>query len=487
MITIWYIEKSWVDIKINAPYIEDIMLKKRVIFAAPLLASLVSLNACQSLPRQQGTDFTASNLSQPQTGEFETAGYLPAEQFLGAKWMQGELHTVDPRTYNDGYANSYKIISKDYTYVVQGTEQAKERILEIAAIKELRKVPVVFAAAETFKDKTENLVATPIRAIKGGRDKYNTLDNAPTREDKMMILSSGFTTVVSRLGTGMKELGITGVRIVSGVSGTRCSGTECIGKAGRDVWSGMNSIVGKHEASRRIHKELGTDPDSENQVLQREVDRIAYTNAYSGAGYKFGLSGAGIPVFSTVIKGVGYYNNVEFVSQYEDAEKRRKSEKAEMLSWGAPKDTVKTLYANQAFTNTYRTHLINLLRKVGNVNLRVRMIENAANVKTRYVAKSKLDIYKYLTRLDQNGVLSGYIENTSMVIGVQGNQTLILPISADYIIWSEDIAALVQNFAHLTGNGTPYTQAQIHILGKSSPRFKEQTSKLGVILIETTP
>ena len=117
------------------------MLKKRVIFASPLLTSAVMLSACQSLPTLQGPEFESLGTHQTAKAQFETAGYLPASNFLGRKWMQGELHRVDPRTYNDGYANSYKIISEDYTYVVQGTEQAKERILEIAAIKELRKKP----------------------------------------------------------------------------------------------------------------------------------------------------------------------------------------------------------------------------------------------------------------------------------------------------------------------------------------------------------
>lgn len=479
--TIWYIEQSWVDIFCFAPYIEDIMLKKRVIFTTCALSALVALGACQSLPTHQGPDFASLNNGQVKADGFETADYLSATDFLGAKWMQGELHSVDPRTYNDGYANSYKIISKDYTYVVQGTEQAKERILEIAAIKELRKIPIAFAAAGTVKDKTENLVATPIRAFQGGREKY---DNAPTREDKVMMVSSGFTTVVSKLGKGVRELGVTGARIVGGVAGTKCSGTQCISKAGLDVWSGMNSIVGKHDASRRIHQQLGTDPDSENVVLQREVDRLAYTNAYSGAGYKFGLSGAGIPVLSTVVKGIGYYNNVEFVSQYEDAEKRRTIERAVLVEWGAPQDTVNTLYRNKAFTNTYRTQLVNLLGRVGNMNLRIRMVEDAANVKTRYVARSKLDIFKYLAKLDQRGELSGYIENTSMVIGVRGNNTLILPFSTDYMIWNKEIAGLVQNYAKLADSGTPYRQAQIHIIGQASPRFRAETQKLGVKLVE---
>ena len=97
------------------------------------------------------------------------------QDFLGTNGCRENCTDVDPRTYNDGYANSYKIISEDYTYVVQGTEQAKERILEIAAIKELRKKPAVLAAAETVKDKTENLIATPIRALRAGGNDMKTL------------------------------------------------------------------------------------------------------------------------------------------------------------------------------------------------------------------------------------------------------------------------------------------------------------------------
>lgn len=460
------------------------MVNVRKIYIPLVLALLVGLSACETLDAHQGPKFGPTHIPASQSHFYEQAGYLNAQDFLGPKWMQGKLYRVDPRTFNDGYANSYKIISDDYTYVVQGTEQAKERVLEIAAIEEIRKIPMVFAAADTVKAKTANLVETPIRAFNGGRNRYNTIDNAPTREDKLMVVSSGLATVVSKLGNGIKELGVTGARLVSGVAGTRCTGFGCVQKAGRDVWSGMNSIVGKHEASRLIHQKLGTDPDTDNKVLQREVDRIAYTNAYSGAGYKFGLSGAGIPVFSAVIKGVGYYNNVEFVSQYEDAEKRKKIEKSKLLAWGVPQDTVNTLYGNKAFTNTLRTHLANTLEGMGNNSVRIRLTKDAASAQTRYVAQSKLAIYRYLSKLDQSGAISGYVNNTSMAIAVRNNRTLILPFSTDYMIWSADIAELVKNYASLVGRGKPYQSAEIHILGKTSPAFKANVRNLGVRLVE---
>ncbi len=460
------------------------MLKKRVIFTSPLITALVMLSACQSLPRYQGQAIGPTTTDSVVENGYEQAGYLDAQDFLGADWMQSELHTVDPRAYNDGYANSYKITTPKHVYVVQGTQTVKKRIREIAAIETLRHTPTISAATKAVKDKTINLVETPLRAIKGGRNRYNT---AKSTDDKLMMVSSGFAGVASKLGHGLKELGVTGLRITTSAAGAKCSGFGCATKAGEDIWSGLNSILGKHDAARRIHQRLGTDPASENKVLQKHVSRLAYADSYTGAAYKFGLAGAGIPVFSPVVKGVGYYNNVEFVAQYEDAHTRQTAEKTLMKTWGIDAEIINTLYSNKAFTNTSRTRLVMILGEMGNPDMRARLTQSAADSKTRYTAESQLAIYQYLATLDQTGVISGYLLNAPMVIAVRENNTLILPFATDYIRWTEDIAGPVQAFSQLTGNDTTFAKAQIHILGNASPRFRQEAQSLGVELIEITP
>ena len=83
-------------------------------------------------------------------------------------------------------------------------------------------------------------------------------------------------------GTALKSLAATAWRITTSAAGTKCQGFGgCTSKAGRDIWSGFNSLAGKHNAAKEIHYTLGTDPYTDNQVLQRQVDRLAYADAYT--------------------------------------------------------------------------------------------------------------------------------------------------------------------------------------------------------------
>ncbi|PHR91331.1 MAG: hypothetical protein COA69_12530 [Robiginitomaculum sp.] len=456
-------------------------IKHIYVSAAALLASVTTLGACQSLPTHQGPRFGPPVTQSVETEGYESGKYVLAEDFLGPDWMSSALHTVEPQAYNDGYANSYKIITPDYTYVVQGTEQTKRRIHEIEATERLRRTPTLAAAAQSFKARSKNLVTTPYRAAISGKARYQ---QAQSSENGLKSASSGFGGVMVKLGHGIKELGVTGIRITTSAGGSSCVGISCVGEAGKDIWSGINSLVGKNAAAVRLHQRIGTDPYSDNRILQREVSRLAYAESYMGTTYKFAVAGAGIPVVSVLAKGVGYYNNIEFTAQYEDAHKRRNREKAQLKDWGIRSKTIKTLYRNKSFSHTSRTRLIIILSKIGNMDVRTRLITEASDTPTRYIAESRLTIYDYLAEMDQSGVISGYVQDTTMVIAVKNNDTLVLPFSADYLQWTRDIAGPVRAFAELGNSGARPLKKEIHMLGKTSPAFKTNARKLGVRVVE---
>lgn len=458
------------------------MNTKRKLFLV-LPALLLSLTACQTAYEVGDAPFGPAAISGSATPDNNAAGYVPAIDFLGPELMKSELHEVDAQAWNDGFANTYKITTADNVFYAQSTRTAKKRIHEIEATEILRKQSVFHAAGGTILDRGANLVETPIRAIAGARERN---DGATTVNEKLMLVPTGIGGVLENIAGGIKELGVTGLRITRGVGGTRCSGPgQCVKKAGRDIWSGMNSLTGKHEASRLVHSTVGTDPYTDNKVLQNQVDRLAYTNAYTGLGFKFGLSGAGIPVLSPYTTGVGYYNNAEFVSQYEDAEKRRNLEKAMLLGeWNVEQAAIDGFYANKNFTNTTRTQFLQAAANLNSPEARVNAFADAASSETRYVAESKVDIYRYLSDLDQAGKLDGFVDDAPTAIAATKDGTLILPFTGDYISWTDEIAAPVTQFAALAGPGKTYSKAEIHVLGLTSPMFKQRTQALGIQVIE---
>jgi hypothetical protein len=443
------------------------------------------ITGCESLDYQQGPALRTQTASQqkdrPLAQNFETAHNVPAHQYLDAKFMRSEHHTVAPMAWNDGYANSYEIETTDHVYVVQGTHQARERVREIQATEILRDTHTVEAVAQTAALRTINLVETPVRALTQGAARFGSV-RSPI--DALMVVPSGAVEILGKLGNGVKEFGVTGARIASGVGSTKCSGFGCVANAGEDIWSGFNSIVGKKGAAVELHQRLGTDPYSDNQVLQREIDRLAYAESYVGTGLKTGIGIAGISILSTWTTNVGVYNNAEFLAIYEDAHKRRNQEKAEMLTWGTDENMLNRLYENEAYTHTTRTRMFTALQRIHDRAFRARYVGMAADAQTRYVADGRLAIIQYFADLDQKDQIKDYAANTPMAIAIGVNNRLILPFVADDLHWTREISAPVAKFAQMVEDNPEITGGEIHVLGHATEMFKQSAQQNGLKVVE---
>ena len=446
--------------------------------AATLVAGL---SACQSLSTDQGLDNAAVETLRPVAG-FEMPGMVDAASFLGADLMQSPLYRVEPEAWNDGYANTYRITTPKYTYVVQGTQQARIRLREIEATEMLKQKSTAGMAGKAVVERTLNLAATPARAVQGAVDRFGAAENVG---DALMVVPSGAAEIVGNLAVGLKELGATGWRITTSAAGTKCQGLGgCVSKAGEDIWSGVNSVVGKHAAAQEIHTALGTNPYSQNKVLQRQVDRLAYADAYVSTAVKIGYTWSGVDILDPLATGVGYYNNGEFVAAYEDAHKGRNREKALLRGWGVSDDDVVKLYASDAFTHISRTQLAKAVSTFGTNDYKARMIREAASSPTRFVAEARVQVFQYLAEMSGSGRIKAFVADLPSAVALDTDGTLILPFAADYLRWTPELAPTITNLSALTGPGTNYPGASIHVLGQASPMFKSRAEALSVRVME---
>ncbi|MCF6220719.1 MAG: hypothetical protein L3J65_06375 [Robiginitomaculum sp.] len=449
-----------------------------LVFASWLVMSAM-LSGCQTLATQRALSNTDPEFVTI-TPDFETAGMVDARQFLSAELMSSNLHRVSPQVWNDGYANTYKIETPQYLYVVQGTERAKVRIREIEATQALRQRSTAAKAGKAVVERTVNLVETPVRIIDGVAGRFGAVKNPA---QALMVIPSGAAEIVGNLGNGLKELGVTGWRIASGAAGTRCQGVAgCVSKAGEDIWSGVNSLVGKHAAAKEIHAELGTDPYTDNDVLQHQVDRLAYADAYTSTAVKIGYTWSNVRILDPLATGVGYYNNGEFVSAYEDAHKYRKRDKTLMRRWGVSEDNITKLYKSSAFTHRSRAQLTKAVATFGTDDYKARMVTEAASSPTRFVADSRLRVYQYLAGLSQTGQISAFVADLPAAVAVNTHGVMLLPFAADYLKWTPEIAPTIIHLAQVAGG-----KAEIHVLGKASPMFKQKAKALGVSVLEVAP
>lgn len=413
----------------------------------------------------------------------ETNPALRSANFLPPELLMSAHHRVRPFVKNNGIANTYSIETPHGEHWVQGTEQAKIRIFEIQATEKLRNKSTIGAIGKSTKNRTVNLVKTPVRVVKGVGDRIDAVENA---QDALFFVPENTGYLLGKLAKGVGQLGVTGARIIKGAGNTSCSGLNCVADLGEDAWSGLNSIVGKHNAARRLHKQLGTNPETRNKDLQREINRLSYAEAYSGTAYKIGLGTgyANIDYFSPLVTGVGYVNNGEFLGSYEDAHKRRNRNKERLEQWGVNKDNIKTFYSNEAYTKAMRAEINELLASFGTPETRTRLVAIAKDAGSPYIAYQNLVTLRYLSREVTKGNIREIAPESSGAVGVRRNGTIVLPYAADYLQLTPQSEQSLQYMAKLKNLSPHYTASEIHIIGKASPEFKAKAISIGVIVTE---
>lgn len=398
-----------------------------------------------------------------------------AAQYLGADYMQSPHHRVMPQAQADGVMLTYHIETPYEQVSITGTEQTKIRIREIHATEALRRRSTGGAILGSAKDRTTNLVETPFRLGKGLISRAGDISNA---QDAVLFIPEQVGGLAGNLLEGAGELGVTALRVTKGAAGTKCSGFGCVEKAGSDIWSGVNSLAGKHNASRRLHAEFGTDPQTENKAYRKQIDRLAYANAYTGTSLKLGMGQAGIDYISPAFTGVGYINNGEFVSGYKDAHRQKNFEKDTLKQWGAHPSAIENFYRNTAYTKTQRRRLFSALNALPDKTFAVRLFHDAADLTPRYKAENHIAVYDYMASLAASGDAVTYLSQTTNPVIITRDGTAIWPVYADYLTASPQLTASLETLSR------QHRKSELHILGHASPEVKQRARRMGVLVVE---
>ena len=399
---------------------------------------------------------------------------VSAQDFLGAQWMESPLHRVLPQARNNGLINSYTIQTHHGTFTIDGTDQARAFIREIKTANALRQRSTVGAVGSALTGRVATLIKTPIDVVEAVGDRIDTVSSV---KDAVLLAPRTTIDVGGKLIDGAGEMIYTGNRLLKSGGGTKCRGIgNCISEAGEDVFSGFNSIVGKHNAARRLHAQYGTDSETRNPILKREIDRLAYAQSYTKTGVKVLAPDTGFSELDTYRRGVGFYNNSETLAGYKDAFKPRHQQIERLEARGVHPELIKAFYANDAYTKKERVALIDSLERLRpSINL-TPFIEDAVKARTPYEAKSFTQRYNYLSRLHATHGIHDFT-GTSSPIAVTSHGDHILALKADYVNLTPQADMMLTQLSQ-------FRNAQIHILGHSSPDFKHRAQSRGIRVVE---
>lgn len=399
---------------------------------------------------------------------------VKASQFLGPDWMHGPYHTVEPLAQLDGQLLTYRIQTPNQLHVVHGTVAARERIREITATETLRTRSTPVTVVESAAGRVLNVVGTPIRVLDNLGTKAKDISSV---EEGILFLPKEVVNTSGQLLNGVGELAVTGVRITTGAASTKCSGFNCVEKAGEDIWSGFNSLMGKHNSARRLHSEFGTDPQTANKDYRKQIDRLSYAESYSATAVKIGGANAGVEYLSPGLRYVGWYNNGEFIAGYEDAHRQRNFEKETYRAWGVYPDVVEGLYKNKAFTKLQRRRLFKALDTFNNTEMQERFLMQTAEVSDRESARILLAEAEDLDAQMSRGDISEFYPASQTITYADNSGAKTTLVYYDFLDWSDHARMKILQ-------DRQQGVSVIRVLGRVSPRFISESQALGLRVLQ---
>ncbi len=198
----------------------------RIVFSAIALAGI--LGSWTSLHAQQ---------------QFEQPGYYPANVLAPSVPLRGDQYTIRDKAYDDGLTATFWVDSNTgETYKATGMPQLYQRIAEIYAIAKLRQMD----SSKEYSDSLGKGASNTVTAVgKTLSDPGNFFKSIP----------QGASKFFGSLGENMK--------------------------GGKSQYEGQaySNVLGQSKAKRMLAFQLGVNPYSTNETLQKELNRVGWSQA----------------------------------------------------------------------------------------------------------------------------------------------------------------------------------------------------------------
>jgi hypothetical protein len=371
---------------------------------------------------------------------FEAGGEVPAKDFVPADLMSGGLHTVGERAYNDGLRNTYVVITDRGDYQVTGTPALVQFIREIYALDYLRGV----SKSEEFGKALANAGKQKVQSVVGVvKDPIGTIKNVP----------KGASRFFGRIGEGLK------------------------GGKSESESGALASITGVAKAKRQIAAKLGVSPYTTNEALQEELSSVARASAGGG----LLLTGATAAVgggFGAVLSVVGVNQTLQEMLVNSTPEDLRMANRKKLLALGASHDLTEEFLAHPWFSPWHETITTDALARIGaNPNAFLATAVRALTVEDAFYFQRVAQLLAQYSGTVAR--LKSIRSERGIICGLDGNGTLIVPVSLDYAIWAERTARRTEEFAALAGSGDIKALA-FWTDGRISQQLGDELKKRGI-------
>ncbi len=333
--------------------------------------------------------------------QFEQPGLYPANRFVADSVLNGSMHKVRPSAECDGMGVTYWIDSTDgTTYEAIGTPMLYQRIAEIYAIAELKKMD-------------------------SGKEFGNSLGN-------------GAKNTVTAVGETLSDPGKAIASVPRGVSKFFGSLGESL-KGGSSQYEGKaySNVLGASKAKRKLAVELGVNPYSTNKVLQDELNRVGWSEA--GGTLTVHLAVGAIP------EGAGLALNMNRTAQAEVVENDPKQldiiNRKKLMAIGISQETADLLIKHKAYSPMHRTAITEALISLGSGHGQDVFLQVASRATNEVDANYFQSVAQLMEKYNQSVTPVRTILRTGRTVSFyDANGNWVAPIPFDYCMWTQSVA-----------------------------------------------
>lgn len=383
---------------------------------------------------------------------YEQPPVLSAGAILKPEFAAGEGFTVQDAVPTYAGRNGYLINTDQYgVFSADGNVMLMRRINEIRAISKLRSV----SRTDEYTKALATAASSPLLLAKGLiENPVGTVSGVP----------KGLWKFMNRAGQGIKEQS---------------------DRRERNPYedSSAQQLIGFSKAKRDMALQLGVDPYSSNEVLQRELNAVTWA-AFAG---KMTVSVATIPVGGAAgiaLTASGVSDTFAQAIRDQSPTDLRLASLKRLLDMGCSKTVAEAFLSNTAFSPTEQTAMVLHLASLKGVSNRTSFVQLASDLSASegdaifFTQTSRL-----LSELHQNGRKLARLDVLgSLPVALGADESLIVALEWDYATWTENAARFVERLKSASfGKKTPKSWV-IAISGDASPAVQQNLQQAGITL-----
>jgi hypothetical protein len=388
-------------------------------------------------------------------GLYEPLPTLKASEILPAELLKGPNFEVEETVKNDGFWNIYVVRTPEVDFEVHGTYLLAERVHEIHALEELRRV--------------DELVLVGQGAVNSLRNTgENMLQTATNPKETVEGISTGLRRIFQRIQTGVNEMQ-SGFEKKEGQSDT-----ETVDKF---VRMGKN-FSGVTASERAWAKKVGVDPYTQNIELRNKLQELALFEASGGMASRF---------LVPIPRPIGMVATISNLAWDEDPNEVRELNQARLEEMGISEETAVHFLENHNYTLAGEATLIESLHSLGDVTGRDQFLLRASHADSHQLAAffmiSARLLYRYHT--ESEPLLEILPETIATSALISGNRIVIF-YPVDYVVWTQELAEGLSSVNDTFHKRFGDPEIEIEMTGTASERARVEILKLGWQLREGT-